>query len=209
MSPSPRPVPLRTHATATERSRLEELLALAAAADPRSVRGRSHSERVGDYAAGLAAALGFEPRACRRIHLAGRLHDVGKTAVPRAILEKEGPLTEEELREVKLHPLHGARMMDSGGLDDIRRWTLAHHERPDGRGYPFGLRASEIPVEARILAVTDAYEAMTADRPYRHALAHWQACHELARGAGTQFDALVVGVFLRSVSSEARARRIA
>ena len=209
MTPSWTPAPPRERPAGTERARIEELVELAASADPICRHHTSHSERVADYASGLAAALGFDARACRRVHIAGRLHDVGKTAVSAAILNKEGPLTEEERRQVALHPVLGAQMIDHPALDDIRRWTLAHHERPDGEGYPFGLSGGEIPVEARSIAVIDAYEAMTAARPYRHALAHWPACHELARGAWTQFDALVIGVFLRSVSSESRDRRIA
>jgi HD-GYP domain-containing protein (c-di-GMP phosphodiesterase class II) len=102
------------------------------------------------------------------------------------------------------HPELGARIVGSAGLEDIAQWVLAHHERPDGRGYPYGLHGDQIPLEARILAVADAFEAMTADRPYRPAQDPGYALGELEAGAGTQFDAGVVATFV-SVLAPARA----
>jgi HD-GYP domain-containing protein (c-di-GMP phosphodiesterase class II) len=105
------------------------------------------------------------------------------------------------------HPEIGARLLSRPEFDDLRAWILAHHERPDGLGYPRALGASEIPLEARILAVADAYEAMTADRVYRPALGEEAARAELEAGAGTQFDAPVVEAFLRAIDTS-RARRL-
>jgi HD-GYP domain-containing protein (c-di-GMP phosphodiesterase class II) len=177
-------------------SRTATLLALADRLEPLCDPSGTHGARVAAYAAGLAGALDLRPSTIDRIHLAGLLHDIGKTMVPEAILTKPGPLTEDEWAEMAQHPARGAHMIDHPALADVRHWTLAHHERPDGRGYPFGLRGDAIPLGARIIAVADAYEAMTANRPYRDALSHQQARHELAGGAGTQFDTSLVTAFL-------------
>jgi HD-GYP domain-containing protein (c-di-GMP phosphodiesterase class II) len=99
------------------------------------------------------------------------------------------------------HPEIAARLLSRAEFDDLRAWILAHHERPDGLGYPYGLKAADIPLEARILAVADAYEAMTADRIYRPALGAEAARAELEAGAGSQFDREVVGVFLRALDA--------
>jgi diguanylate cyclase (GGDEF)-like protein/putative nucleotidyltransferase with HDIG domain len=171
-------------------------LSLAEALDLRDTGTARHSQTVGRYAELMAAKLGFPPDRVERVRLAGMLHDVGKIAVPDSILQKPGPLTEAEWAEMRKHSEIGAQMLGASALNDIREWVVAHHERPDGRGYPHGLSGEDIPLEARILAVADAYEAMTADRPYRVALAPEDAREELLRGAGSQFDAAVVEAFL-------------
>jgi HD-GYP domain-containing protein (c-di-GMP phosphodiesterase class II) len=112
------------------------------------------------------------------------------------VLNKRGPLDEEDWEEIHRHPLIAARILDSSTIGDIRSWVLTHYERPDGLGYPNGLAGDEIPLEARILAVADAYEAMTSDRVYRPAMSPGEARLELERNAGTQFDEDVVGAFL-------------
>src|SRR5215211_5154217 len=127
------------------------------------------------------------------------LHDVGKLAVADAILEKLGPLTAEEWKVVKRHPEVGARMLEpveslSGALPVIRH----HHERPDGSGYPDGLEGDEIPLAARIVAATDAYDAMVRSRPYRERRSPTEAIGELTRGAGSQFDSEVVAILARA-----------
>jgi HD-GYP domain-containing protein (c-di-GMP phosphodiesterase class II) len=142
----------------------------------------------------------------QRIRAAGVLHDLGKLGVADAILKKPGPLTDDEWIEMRRHPELGARILDHANLRDISGWVLAHHERIDGKGYPSGLAGEAIPLEARILAVADAYEAMTADRPYRTALGHDAARDELLAGAGTQFDPVVVEAFLRALAPRARSR---
>jgi HD-GYP domain-containing protein (c-di-GMP phosphodiesterase class II) len=131
------------------------------------------------------------------VHAAGILHDIGKLGISDVILNKPGRLDAGEWVEIQRHPELGSRILEHANLRDISAWVLHHHERVDGGGYPHALAGDEIPIEARILAVADAYEAMTADRPYRSALALEVARKELRRGAGTQFDREVVAAFLR------------
>jgi HD-GYP domain-containing protein (c-di-GMP phosphodiesterase class II) len=133
------------------------------------------------------------------MRLAGILHDVGRVGMPDSLMQKHGPLDDAEWAWVRSHPEIGARMVGTTEFDDIGDWVLQHHERPDGRGYPEGRDAAQLPLESRILAVADAYEAMTADRPYRAALALDEAARELRREAGAQFDEDVVEALLRVV----------
>jgi HD-GYP domain-containing protein (c-di-GMP phosphodiesterase class II) len=145
----------------------------------------------------IAAELGLDEERIERVKLAGVLHDIGKVGVPDTVLQKAGPLDDGEWEEIQKHCELGSRLLSGAGLEDIAGWVLAHHERPDGAGYPAGLSRSEIPPEARILAVADAYEAMVADRTYRMGIGHERARAELENGAGSQFDPLVVEAFLR------------
>jgi HD-GYP domain-containing protein (c-di-GMP phosphodiesterase class II) len=131
--------------------------------------------------------------------VAGVLHDIGKLGIADAILQKPGKLTEAEWAEIRRHPELGARILDHANLRDVATWVRGHHERVDGAGYPDGLAGDRIPLESRILAVADTYEAMTADRPYRGAMDPAAARAELERCAGTQFDRDVVAAFLRSL----------
>jgi putative nucleotidyltransferase with HDIG domain len=158
-----------------------------------------HSQTVGCYCEMMARRLGLPRERVERIRIAGVLHDIGKIGVADSILQKPGPLDAEELEHMRKHPEIGARILGGSGLDDIRGWIVAHHERPDGKGYPRGLMGEEIPLEARILAVGDAYEAMTSDRVYRRAIGVEAARRELLTGAGTQFDARVVTAFLEAL----------
>jgi diguanylate cyclase (GGDEF)-like protein len=174
---------------------LDTLLSLAEAIDLRDARTADHSKTVARYAAAIAAELGLGPGHVRRIEIAGKLHDVGKVGLPDSILRKPGSLDDDEWAEMRRHPEIGADILGSGHFEDVRSWILAHHERPDGKGYPRGLKGDEIPLEARILSAADAYEAMTADRVYRAALGVDAARAELRRGAGSQFDPRVVGAF--------------
>jgi len=178
-------------------TRLATLVGLAEALDLRDSTTARHSETVGHYSRLMAVELGLDPRRVERVRLAGVLHDIGKVAVPDAILSKPGPLSEPEWAHMRRHPEIGARILSGSELADIRSWVLAHHERPDGRGYPVGLSHDAIPLEARILAVADAYEAMTSDRPYRVGMRPPIARGELRLGAGSQFDERVVAAFLR------------
>ena len=145
------------------------------------------------------------------MRLAGVLHDIGKIGISDRVLTKPGPLDDERVA-ADAHAPRDRRAAPVGPeFDDLREWILAHHERPDGLGYPRGLRGDEIPLEARILAVADAYEAMTADRCYRPALGDAAARAELRAPAGTQFDAAVVAALLRALdaSRTRRLRRVA
>jgi diguanylate cyclase (GGDEF)-like protein/putative nucleotidyltransferase with HDIG domain len=174
---------------------LATLVTLAEALDIRDSGTAKHSQTVGGLAAMMAADLGFDPDHVERVRMAGVLHDIGKIAVSDTILRKPGRLTEEEWAEIKRHPETGARLLGYAS-GDIRRWVLCHHERPDGQGYPQGLRGSQVPVESRILSVADAYEAMTAERPYSAPKSTEIALAELRRCAGTQFDAEIVEIFI-------------
>ncbi|HEX5620492.1 MAG TPA: diguanylate cyclase [Solirubrobacteraceae bacterium] len=183
---------------------LAAAMLLAETLDLRDVSTARHSQTVGRLAEGIARALGLGEERVQRIRAAGVLHDLGKLGVADAILKKPGPLTDDEWTEMRRHPELGARILDHANLRDISGWVRAHHERIDGKGYPAGLAGDAIPLEARILAVADAYEAMTADRPYRVALGHDAAREELQAAAGTQFDPDVVDAFLRALAPKAR-----
>jgi diguanylate cyclase (GGDEF)-like protein/putative nucleotidyltransferase with HDIG domain len=180
---------------------LSTLVSLAEALDLRDTGTSDHSWTVGRYSAMIAAELGLPPERVKRVEVAGVLHDIGKVGLPDAILQKPGPLGKSELAEIRTHPEIGAQILNSRGLEDLREWILAHHERPDGKGYPCGLTDAEIPIEAKILAVADAYEAMTADRVYRAGVEERAARAELLRCAGDQFDSRVVAAFLTALSS--------
>jgi diguanylate cyclase (GGDEF)-like protein/putative nucleotidyltransferase with HDIG domain len=178
------------------------VLDLAEAVDLRFSGSARHSETVGRYAEMMARELGLPEWRVSRIRLAGILHDIGKAGVPNSILHKPGPLTEDEYAQIKRHPALGAQIIEHISLSDVREWVAAHHERPDGLGYPLGLPDSAIPLEARIVAVADAYEAMTSDRAYHDSIGYDAALAELQRCTGTQFDALVVKAFIDALERE-------
>jgi putative nucleotidyltransferase with HDIG domain len=185
------------------REQLAAAMLLAETLDLRDVGTARHSQTVGRYAEQTARALAWDAARVERVRAAGILHDIGKLGISDAILHKPGRLEPSEWEEMRRHPELGARILEHANLRDIATWVLAHHERVDGRGYPRGLAGDAIPAEARILAVADAYEAMTADRPYRHGVPAAVARAELLRGAGTQFDAAVVDAFLAVVGDAA------
>lgn len=180
-------------------SRLKPLLVLNDVLERRYRDLAHHGERVARFAEGTAEELGLEREAAERLRLAGQLHDLGKVGVSSEVLEKPGPLTRNEWDEVRQHPEIGANLLMTSNLDHLSDWVLAHHERPDGLGYPHGRRDGEIPIESKILAVADSYDAMVTERVYRPALAPREAAHELRRCVGTQFDGGVVEAFLRSL----------
>jgi putative nucleotidyltransferase with HDIG domain len=175
---------------------------LAETLDLRDSGTSSHSQTVGRLAALTAKALGFEDERVERVRLAGILHDIGKTGVSDRLLSKRGPLDPDEWRTIRTHPESGARLLAHPELEDLRAWVLAHHERPDGKGYPNGLSGDEIPIEASILAIADAYEAMTSERPYRSTPGGGAAAEELRAGAGTQFDTQLVTMFLAALARQ-------
>jgi diguanylate cyclase (GGDEF)-like protein len=178
---------------------LAALLNLAEALDLRDLGSTSHCQRVGRLAELTARELGLPPEGVERVRLAGILHDVGRVALPDGVLSKPGPLTDDEWAWVRAHPAVGARMIETTEYDDIRSWILFHHERPDGHGYPEGRREGDVPLESAILAVADAYEAMTNERPYRPTLGIEDAAEELRRESGRQFRSDVVEALLRAV----------
>ena len=182
---------------------LATLLSLAEAVDLRDSGTAQHSHRVGELSERLARELGLSESRIARVRIAGILHDIGKVGIPDSILCKAGPLDEREWAEMRKHPEIGARILGTRELVDVREWVLASHERPDGKGYPRGLTDHEIPLEAKIIAVTDAYEAMTVDRSYRPALGPAAARAELLANAETQFDPEVVTAFLETLDATA------
>lgn len=161
-----------------------------------------HLARVADMAESVARRLGMSPEHARRVREASILHDIGKIAVDEAVLDKPGPLTAEEYEHVKAHAEYGAQILEPvEEFRELSRWIRWHHERLDGRGYPDGLPADQIPLESRIIAVVDAFDAMTSGldggeaRPYRKPVPVREALAELRRCAGTQFDPRVVEAF--------------
>ena len=159
-----------------------------------------HGRSVSGYAAMTARELGLGAEQTERISLAGELHDVGKVGVDEVILRKPSKLSEDEWTQIERHPQIGADLLVGANLDDVALWVLAHHERPDGKGYPHGSAAKEIPVEAKILAVADAYDAMRSDRVYKEGMGHEAAAEEILGQAGAQFDAEVAEAFLQALS---------
>jgi diguanylate cyclase (GGDEF)-like protein/putative nucleotidyltransferase with HDIG domain len=188
---------------------LAVMLDLAEAVDLRFSGTARHSETVGRYAEMMARELGLSETRTARVRLAGLLHDIGKVGVPDSVLQKPSRLSDAEFELIKRHPELGAQMLDHPSLADVRDWVAAHHERPDGRGYPRGLAAPAIPLEARIIAVADAYEAMTSDRAYRSSLDHVAARRELETCAGTQFDPHVVKALLSLLQRESERAMVA
>ena len=164
---------------------MRSLLAGLAEKDPSS-RGRP--ERMAHTVVVIASAQGLDRARVQGLMLAAHLHDVGKISIPEPILLKPGPLTPPEYEVVKRHCLSGSRLIEASGLHEVARWIRSHHERWDGTGYPDGLAFEQIPVEARILGIADALDAMTAPRVYRSPISALEAADEIERCAGSQFD---------------------
>ena len=194
----------QTRQAAVEEGHLAAVLVLAETLDMRDAGTARHSQLVGRYARSIATEMGMSADDVERMHLAGVLHDIGKIGISDSILNKPAALEEHEWSEMRKHPELGARILQGAHLDDIAGWVMAHHERPDGQGYPAGLSLDQIPIQARILAVVDAYEAMTNDRVYRRAMPEEEARAELERHAGTQFDPEIVAIFVRLLEREDR-----
>ena len=180
-------------------ARYRAAASLAKAVDARDTYTGSHSERVSELAARVAARVGLNREQIELTRLAGSLHDLGKLAIPEEILRKAGALTDSERLVLERHPQIGFRMLDSLGVDPVADLVLHHHERWDGTGYPDGLRGESIPLGARIIFVTDAYDAMTSDRVYRAKRSADAALVELRRCAGTQFDPGIVAAFSEEI----------
>jgi diguanylate cyclase (GGDEF)-like protein len=172
--------------------------ALARAVDAKDTGTRSHCETVSELCALIGEELGLDADHIERLRLAGLLHDVGKIGVADRILRKAGPLDDEEAAAMRGHVHVAHSVVEAAELEEEARWVLHHHEHVDGSGYPHGLQGEEIPLESRIILVADAFEAMTADRPYSPAIPVARALAELDAHAGTQFDRACVKA-LRSV----------
>jgi len=173
--------------------------ALARAVDAKDSYTRSHCATVSELCTLIGVELGLEPQRVESIRLAGLLHDVGKIGIADAILQKPSRLSEKEFEVMKTHSRSGHKIVSGAELPHHANWILHHHERIDGRGYPDGLAGSDIPLESRIILVADAFEAITADRPYRRGRGVREALAELDRHAGTQFDASCVRALGRTL----------
>ncbi|MEU3250945.1 HD-GYP domain-containing protein [Streptomyces sp. NPDC006997] len=174
--------------------------ALVRAVDIKDGYTRGHSERVGQASMMIARELGMADDRVETLRFAGILHDVGKLGVPTRLLRKDGPLTPEERRVIELHPEYGHEVVRGiAFLGEARAAVLHHHERLDGSGYPYGLVGAQIPESARVVAVADAFDAMTSTRAYRRARPVPVALRELERCAGAQFDPRMVGALVRVV----------
>jgi HD-GYP domain-containing protein (c-di-GMP phosphodiesterase class II) len=183
------------------RTYLSAITSLARTMEERDPYTAGHSRRVRDYALALAHAIGLERKQRRLLDLAAQLHDIGKVAVPDAILHKPGPLTAEEYDVVRQHPGTGERILapvvrNRAVLAAIR----GHHERLDGDGYPDRLRGTQIPLLARLIAIPDCFDALTTSRAYRAAVPVPRALEMLREGAGSHFDPDFIPAFLQVVA---------
>ncbi|MER7131584.1 HD-GYP domain-containing protein [Streptosporangium saharense] len=185
---------------AQQRSYDATIAALCQAVETKDYYTRGHCTRVSLASGMIAQEIGMGSERLRAIRYAGMLHDVGKLGVPTKVLQKDGPLTEEEYAAIQLHPMRGLEIVRGiDFLDEAFAGIMHHHERQDGKGYPMGLAGEEIPEFARIIAVADAFDSMTSDRSYRGARPVEVAMAELRKGAGTQFDPEMVVAFTRAV----------
>ncbi|MGY2048989.1 HD-GYP domain-containing protein [Methylobacterium sp. JK268] len=169
------------------------------AAEHRDTDTGDHVARVAGYVTLIAGAMGFPPARCRLMSLASTMHDVGKIAIPDAILLKPGPLDPEERHEMEQHALRGQRMLETSSSEVVRlaaEIAGSHHERWDGTGYPHGLAGEAIPLAGRIVAVADVFDALTSERPYKAAWTLEAARDHVVAQAGTHFDPAVVSAFL-------------
>lgn len=167
-----------------------------------------HSLRVTLYSMILAKELNLSDSFMEDIEIAGLLHDIGKVAMPKNILCKNGKLTDEEFLVMKAHPVRGEKIvLNIKKLQLISAWVKTHHEKWDGRGYPDGLKGTEIPLPGRIIALADTYDAMTSTRPYRTALSHEVAISEIKRCSGTQFDPELAALFVKLADTIDAARK--
>ncbi|MFV0127892.1 HD-GYP domain-containing protein [Streptomyces sp. HMX112] len=174
--------------------------ALVEAVELKDAYTRGHSERVGRASMLIARELGMDESRMEVLRFAGTLHDIGKLGVPTRVLRKDGPLTREERRIIEQHPHHGREIVRGiGFLDEASAAILHHHERVDGRGYPHGLKGEQIPEVARVVAVADAFDAMTSNRSYRRARPVAAAVAELERCAGSHFDPRMVRALARAL----------
>ncbi|MFZ5967244.1 MAG: HD-GYP domain-containing protein [Bacillota bacterium] len=159
-----------------------------------------HAYRVSELCGYMGKSLGLKKSEIQALIIAGLIHDIGKIAIKEEILKKPGKLSDDEWEEVKRHPEIGYRILSKvNGTAEIAACVLAHHERWDGKGYPKGLKEKEIPLQARIITIADAYDAMTSERVYREIFPIETAIEELQKNAGTQFDPQLIQVFVEMI----------
>ncbi|HTU08737.1 MAG TPA: HD-GYP domain-containing protein, partial [Trebonia sp.] len=177
--------------------------ALCQAVETKDFYTRGHSERVSRGSVMIAREIGMRVERVEAIRYAGMLHDVGKLGVPTSVLQKNGALTDDEYAAIQLHPMRGLDIVrEIGFLDEALAGIMHHHERIDGKGYPMGLAGDEIPEFARVLAVADAFDAMTSNRSYRGARTVPEGIAELRKWASTQFDPAFVDAFITAIERD-------
>ncbi len=181
----------------------ETILAIAKTVDAKDLRTSKHSQRVSEYSAMIAKEYGFTDEQCENLRKAALLHDIGKIAIPDNVLNKPGRLTDDEYAVMKSHVTRGAEILkDFTLIDHVVEGARYHHERYDGRGYPDGLKAEEIPLYGRIIAIADAFDAMTANRVYRQRQDFDYVLDELHKNKGTQFDPELLDIFLKLIDDK-------
>lgn len=187
----------------TRRLSLQIVTVLVKILDAKDKYTNGHSERVARYSMEIAARCGMSEEKQREIYYMGLLHDIGKIGIPDDVIDKTGSLTDEEYAIIKQHPVLGAEILESiTEMPKVKTGALSHHERFDGKGYPEGLRGDQISKEARILAVADAYDAMSSPRSFRDALPQQRIRAEIEKGSGTQFDPAFASVMLKMIDDD-------
>ena len=186
---------------------MEVVQTLAEAIDAKDTYTNGHSGRVAEYSREIAKRAGYSESRQRDIYMMGLLHDVGKIGVPDQVINKPGRLDEAEFQKIKTHPALGAKILDTvKDMPQLVTGARWHHERYDGRGYPDGLKGDAIPEEARIIAVADAYDAMTSNRSYRKGMAQQDVREQIARGMGSQFDPRFAEIMLAMIDEDTEYR---
>lgn len=187
----------------SERLFEETVMALAKTIDAKDAYTRGHSQRVARYARHIAFKLGWLEEEQRKIYFMGLLHDIGKIGVPEAIINKTARLTDEEYSKIKQHTVIGSEILELvAEFPELAIGARSHHERYDGKGYPDGFAGARIPIYARVIAVADAYDAMTSKRSYRGVLPQDVVRGEIAKGRGTQFDPQFADVMLQIIDED-------
>jgi diguanylate cyclase (GGDEF)-like protein len=191
----------KLHRHAGNRSRIVQ--SLLTALSERDYIAEGHAQRLSELCHNMGNRVNLTPAQMADLLLLAQVHDLGKVGIPDAILNKAGPLDKEEIANMQRHPEIGFRIaMSSPDLAPVAHLILRHHEKWDGSGYPLGLKGESIPIECRILAIIDAFDAMTNDRPYRKAASKGAAVEEIRRHAGSQFDPYLAGLFVEIVETE-------
>ncbi|MCR5138405.1 MAG: HD-GYP domain-containing protein [Oscillospiraceae bacterium] len=189
---------IQQRADETNRIQEEMIMSFAEITENKSGQTGQHIKRVSEYSKILAQQLGLSPEEVEKVRIASTMHDVGKLLIPSEILEKPGKLTDEEYATIKTHTTMGGQLLNNVEGEEMqlsRTIALQHHERYDGKGYPDHIQGDEISLEGRIVAVADVYDALTSRRSYKNAWKEEDACNEILKGRGTQFDPQVVDAF--------------
>lgn len=181
----------------------QTIVALSDTVEAKDLYTKGHSQRVANYSAEIARRLGYDDERIKEVYYIGLMHDIGKIGVPDSVINKKGRLTDEEFAEIKNHPGIGYDILKQiSEIKDISEGARWHHERFDGRGYPDGLAGEDIPVIARIIAVADAYDAMTSNRSYRNVMEQNAVYEQIQTNAGSQFDPEIAKVMLEMIKDD-------